>query len=199
MDEVAWWQRVVHAEIAAKFGPPFEDWRWPLYAGLCMNIPRVTGWRHVAHRLGQSLSPWARAANFAYRGIGLFHSDNPAEPLAIAIYLPATKNLRLDGPGILYLEWFSAQSVGMHGHENTVGFGQYLMDWLILQSMEAGLEGRISLHAASEGLCRVYELWGFEPVGTDVPLIRNRRNNGLFYELRPNAAFAFRERLDHLR
>ena len=189
MDEVVWWQRTIHAEVARKFGAPFDGWRWPRYAGLCLNVPRAN----------PVSSEMARRMNFTYHGVGVFHRDEPTQPLALAIYLPNTKNLRPGGPGILYLEWLSARPAGTHGYGKTVGFGRYLMDWLILQSLEAGLDGRLSLHAATEGLRPVYEGWGFERIGEAVPLIRNRRNNGLFYELQPQAALAFRQRLDHLR
>lgn len=199
MDEVGWWQSTVHPEIVRRFGAPFDGWRWPRLAGLCMNIPRARGWRQSVHRVRQLMSPWAQAANFAYQGVGMFHREEPAQPLALAIFMAATRNLRPNGPDILYLEWFSARPSGTHGYLNTVGFGQYLMDWLTLQSLMAGLDGRMSLHAATEGLCRVYEGWGFERIGDDVPIIRNRRNNGLFYELQPKAALAFRRRFDHLR
>ena len=121
------------------------------------------------------------------------------EPLAVAIYLLDTTGLRPSDPRTLYLEFFMAQPSNIHGYQKSPKFGQYLMDMLIIQSREAGLDGRVTLHAASEGLRKVYEAWGFTGIHANDPLIRFRRNNGLFYELLPSAALAFNQRFDHLR
>lgn len=87
----------------------------------------------------------------------------------------------------------------MHGLGDTPRLGELLMDWLILQSLNAGLRGRLALHAASAGLGTRYEAWGFSRLGAEERLIPNRRNNGLFHELPPEAALAFRARFHHLR
>ncbi len=197
--EVQWWQEAVQVRAAERFPEACANWNWPALAGLCADTARASGGFGPAERLYRVAAVFTRTARFDWHIVAVFHDEKPKQPLALAIYLPRTKGLRPGDPQTLYLEWFMAQPKDMHGYGDQARFGQYLLDWLILRSRQYGLDGRVALHAASESLRRVYEASGFLRIDQNERLIRNRRNNGLFYELPPTGALAFNASLDHLR
>lgn len=197
--EVRWFQEAVQARAAQRFPEVCANWNWPALAGLCVDTGRTPSGVSPAERVYRLASIFTRKARFDWHIIAAFHNEKPRQPLALAIYLPRTKGLRPADPQTLYLEWFMAQPRDMHGYGQQARFGQYLMDWLILRSHRHGLDGRVSLHAASESLRRVYESSGFRRIDPNERLIRNRRNNCLFYELPPDNALALNAALDHLR
>jgi hypothetical protein len=63
------------------------------------------------------------------------------------MYLLDTSGLRPSDPRTLYLEFIMAQPPELHTYGQTAKFGQYLMDWLIIQSREAGYISRLGAGA----------------------------------------------------
>ena len=208
MREFVWWQTSIHPSVAERYKTdeedPFTDWRWPRYASRCgpnVSADRPIGWLGRFRSLLER--PFLRRGRFDYRAVGVYHAEEPTEPLAIAIYLPNTSNARETGQPALYLEWAMARLDEQHRHRKSARFGQYLMDWLINRSRQDGLDGRVQLHAVTRSLAPTYLRWGFEAIEQDARLIRFRQlhsgNDGLFHELLPPGALEFNRRFDQYR
>jgi hypothetical protein len=168
-----WWDARLgpkHAQMAERAD---RLWSWSVLLPLCHLVQRAK--RHHC----RPLVIWARTDNGRFLRVGL------------AILIEVYPYLDVDHPGESHFVWFmSAADPGVlaseFGMTQPPALGRLLLDNAIVLSQNAGLGGRIGLHAATaggHGLLRVYDRCGLLrlPATKSLPAPIRRSNDGRFF------------------
>jgi hypothetical protein len=168
-----WWDTRFgpkHAQMAARAD---RFWSWSMLLPLCHLVQRVK------RRYCRPLVIWARTDNDRFLRVGL------------SILIEAYPYLDVGQPGESHFVWFmSAADPGVltteFGMSHPPALARVLLDNAIVLSQNAGLGGRIGLHAAAaggDGLLVVYERCRLLrlPVAASLPPSIRRPNDGRFF------------------
>ncbi len=168
-----WWDARLgpaHAKMASRAD---RLWSWSVLLPLCHLIQRAK------RRYCRPLVIWGRTDNGRFLRVGL------------SILIEAYPYLDVDHPGESHFLWFlSAADPGVlsaeFGMSQPPALGRLLLDNAIVLSQNAGLGGRIGLHAAAaggEGLLTLYDRCGLLrlPGTKPLPAPIRRSNDGRFF------------------
>jgi hypothetical protein len=171
--DAAWWDARLGPKHARTRSRADRLWAWSVLLPLC-HLVQLAKRRHC-----RPLVIWARADNarFVRVGMSIFIEHYP--------YLDATRDLDS------YFVWFMSAAdpallAADFGMSQPPALGRVLLDNAIVLSQNAGLQGRIGLHAAAAGgktLLSLYEACGLANLARSAPLRVEikRRNDGRFF------------------
>jgi hypothetical protein len=186
--DAAWWDARLGAKHARIRSRADRYWAWSVLLPLC-HLVQLAKRRHC-----RPLVVWARADNgrFVRVGMSIFIEHYP--------YLDATREVDS------YFVWFMSAAdpvplASEFGMSRPPSLGRVLLDNAIVLSQNAGLHGRIGLHAAAAGgrpLLRLYEACGLTNLAPTAPLRVEikRRNDGRFFLADESRAEAMAALLD---
>ena len=168
-----WWDARLGPTHAQMTGRADRFWSWSVLLPLCHLVQRAK------RRYCRPLVIWARTDNGRFMRVGL------------SILVEAYPYLDVDHPGESHFLWFmSAADPGVltteFGMSQPPALGRLLLDNAIVLSQNAGLGGRIGLHAATaggDGLLTVYDRCGLLrlPATKPLPPPIRRANDGRFF------------------
>ena len=171
--DARWWDTRLgpkHASIAARAD---RFWSWSVLLPMCHLVQRAK------RRYCRPLVIWARTdeGRFLRSGMSILIEDYP--------YLDVRH------PGESNFVWFMSAADAQvlaadFGMSHPPALGRVLLDNAIVLSQNAGLEGRIGLHAAAaggDGLLALYGRCGLRrlPVSAALPRSVRRANDGRFF------------------
>jgi hypothetical protein len=171
--DAAWWDARLGPKHALNRSRADRFWTWSVLLPLCHLV------QLAKRRYCRPLVVWARAdsGRFVRVGMSIFIENYP--------YLDATRSLDS------YFVWFmSAADPALlrsdFGMNHPPALGRVLLDNAIVLSQNAGLRGRIGLHAAAAGgkaLMSVYTACGLMNLAPSAPLPVEvkRKNDGRFF------------------
>jgi hypothetical protein len=171
--DAAWWDARVGSKHARNRARADRFWAWSVLLPLCHLV------QLAKRRYCRPLVVWARAdsGRFVRVGMSIFIENYP--------YLEAKRGVDS------YFVWFiSAADPALlqadFGMTHPPALGRVLLDNAIVLSQNAGLRGRIGLHAAVAGgksLLSVYAACGLVnlPSSAELPVGINRKNDGRFF------------------
>ncbi len=168
-----WWDARLgptHAQMASRTD---RFWSWSVLLPLCHLIQRTK------RRYCRPLVIWARTDKGRFLRVGL------------SILIEAYPYLDVERPGESHFVWFMSAADprvlrSEFGMSQPPALGRLLLDNAIVLSQNAGLGGRIGLHAATAGgeeLLTVYERCGLLrlPAAKPLPPPIRRGNDGRFF------------------
>jgi hypothetical protein len=171
--DAVWWDARLAPRLAQVGGRADRHWSWSVLLPLCHLVQRAKR-RHC-----RPLVVWARADDrrFLRVGMSILIEDYP--------YLEAKR------PCGAYFAWFlSAADAGVlrdgFAMSHPPALGRVLLDDAVVLSQNAGLGGRLGLHAARAGgasLLKVYRRCGLLglPRSAELPPGVRRPNDGRFF------------------
>ncbi len=171
--DVLWWDTRLGPKHASMAGRADRYWSWSMLLPLCHLVQRAK------RRYCRPLVFWARADSGRFLRVGML------------IVIEAYPYLDVEHPADSHFVWFmSGADAGLltteFGMSNPPALGRVLLDSAIVLSQNAGLAGRIGLHAAAaggDGLMAVYERLDLIRLPTAAPLPPSvrRPNDGRFF------------------
>ncbi len=171
--DAVWWDARLGPTHAQMTDRADRFWSWSVLLPLCHLVQRAK------RRYCRPLVIWARSDNGRFMRVGL------------SIMVEAYPHLDADHPGESHFLWFmSAADPGVltteFGMSQPPALGRLLLDNAIVLSQNAGLGGRIGLHAATAGgagLLTVYDRCGLLrlPAAKPLPPAIRRANDGRFF------------------
>jgi hypothetical protein len=183
-----WWDARLGPAHAQMTDRADRFWSWSVLLPLCHLVQRAK------RRYCRPLVIWARTDNGRLMRVGL------------SILVEAYPHLDVDHPDESHFLWFmSAADPGVltteFGMSQPPSLGRLLLDNAIVLSQNAGLGGRIGLHAARAGgdrLLRVYDRCGLLrlPATKPLPPPVRRANDGRFFYTNEEVAEALAAALD---
>jgi hypothetical protein len=186
--DALWWDSRLGPHHAAVTARADRFWSWSVLLPLCHLVQRAKG------RFCRPLVVWARIDNrrFLRVGMSIIIEGYP--------YLDVARDVAAD-----FLWFISAADPAVltkqFGMSNPPRLGRVLIDNAIVLSQNAGLGGRIGLHAAVAGgkaLVAMYESCGLSrlPVTAGLPPVIRRPNDGRFFYLDEPSAETLAAALD---
>ena len=172
-DDAAWWDARLGPKHALMRSRADRLWAWSVLLPMC-HLVQLLKRRHC-----RPLVIWARddRGRFLRVGMSIFIESYP--------YLDATRSLESN------FVWFlSAADTALlqsdFGMSEPPALGRVLLDNAIILSQNAGLEGRIGLHAAAAGgrvLLNIYRACGLTRLAASATLPSGvqRKNDGRFF------------------
>jgi len=171
--DALWWDArfgPYHASIASR---PDRLWSWTALLPACHLM------QLAKRRYCRPLVIWARADNNQFMRVGM------------SIVIENYPHLDVAAPSNAHFVWFisAAEKDVLIRHfqmSNPPSLGRILLDNAMVLSLNAGLEGRIGLHAAAKGgatLMQLYVKYGLMNLQSAASLPRSirRRNDGRFF------------------
>jgi hypothetical protein len=171
--DAAWWDARLGPRHARSRARADRVWSWSVLLPLCHLV------QLAKRRYCRPLVVWARtdSGRFLRVGMSIFIEDYP--------YLEAERGVDS------YFVWFMSAADAAHlqadfGMTHPPALGRVLLDNAIVLSQNAGLGGRIGLHAAAAGgqtLLGVYASCGLVNLAPAAPLPAGvrRKNDGRFF------------------
>jgi hypothetical protein len=190
-NDAAWWDARMGPHHVRKPRRADRYWSWSALL-LVAHLVQLSKQRHC-----RPLVIWARADNGLY--------------LRVAMTIVIENYLRLDAPeppGAHFVWFLCAADKGVltrhFGFSNPPSLGRVLLDAAMVLSENAGLAGRIGLHAARAGgaaLTAFYRDCGLRRLapGRPLPAPIKRRNDGRFFYADETTAAALLSKLDAAR
>jgi hypothetical protein len=186
--DALWWDTRLgpkHASMAARAD---RFWSWSVLLPLCHLVQRAK------RRYCRPLVIWARTDSGRFLRVGML------------IVIEAYPYLAIEYPAESNFVWFmSGADAGVltseFGMSNPPALGRVLLDSAIVLSQNAGLAGRIGLHAAAAGgdsLLAMYDRLGLIrlPATAALPPLVRRPNDGRFFYADEPSAEALAAALD---
>jgi hypothetical protein len=186
--DALWWDVRLgpkHASMAARAD---QFWSWSVLLPMCHLVQRAK------RRYCRPLVIWARTDSGRFLRVGML------------IVIEAYPYLDIEHPAESHFAWFmSGADPGVltteFGMSNPPALGRVLLDSAIVLSQNAGLAGRIGLHAAAAGgdaLLAVYARCGLIrlPATAALPPSVRRPNDGRFFYADEPVAEALAAALD---
>ncbi len=186
--DALWWDSRLgphHAQLTARAD---RFWSWSILLPLCHLVQRAKR-RHC-----RPLVIWGRT------------DDEGFMRVAMSVLIEHYPYLDADSPGESHFVWFmSAADAGVlkaqFGMSHPPALGRVLLDNAIVLSQNAGLAGRIGLHAASAGgdaLLALYRRCGLKhlPPDATLPPSIHRPNDGRYFYAPDRLAEALAAALD---
>jgi hypothetical protein len=186
--DALWWDTRLgpkHASMAARAD---RFWSWSVLLPLCHLVQRAK------RRYCRPLVIWARTDSGRFLRVGML------------IVIEAYPYLDVERPAESHFVWFmSGADAGVltseFGMSNPPALGRVLLDSAIVLSQNAGLAGRMGLHAAPSGgndLLTVYDWLGLIrlPITAALPPAVRRPNDGRFFYADEPSAEALAAALD---
>jgi hypothetical protein len=171
--DALWWDTRLGPKHASMAGRADRYWSWSMLLPLCHLVQRAK------RRYCRPLVFWARADSGRFLRVGML------------IVIEAYPYLDIEHPAESHFVWFmSGADAGVLGAEfgmsHPPALGRVLLDSAIVLSQNAGLAGRIGLHAAAaggDGLLAVYDRLGLIrlPTAATLPPLVRRPNDGRFF------------------
>jgi hypothetical protein len=171
--DALWWDTRLgpkHASIAARAD---RSWSWSVLLPMCHLVQRAK------RRYCRPLVIWARTDEGRFLRAGM------------SIVIEEYPHLDIEHPGESNFMWFMSAAdsqvlAAEFGMSHPPALGRVLLDNAIVLSQNAGLEGRIGLHAApagGDGLLMMYGRCGLMrlPATAVLPPAVRRRNDGRFF------------------
>ncbi len=168
-----WWDARLGPTHAQRAGRADRYWSWSVLLPLCHLVQRAK------RRYCRPLVSWARTDNGRFMRVGL------------SILIESYPHLDSDQPGESHFLWFMSAAdpevlIGQFGMSQPPALGRLLLDNAIVLSQNAGLGGRIGLHAATaggEGLLTLYRRCGLLrlPATKPLPPPIRRANDGRYF------------------
>jgi hypothetical protein len=187
-NDALWWDSRLgpkHARIASRAD---RFWPWSVLLPMCHLV------QLAQRRFCRPLVTWARADNGRFLRVGM------------SILIESYPYLDVSVPALSNFVWFiSAADPSVlesdFGMSQPPALARLLLDNAIVLSQNAGLEGRIGLHAAAAGrevLANVYRHCGLLriPVTAPLPAQVRRPNDGRFFYADKDVAEALASALD---
>lgn len=178
--DALWWDTRLGPKHASMLNRADRYWSWSALLPLCHLVQRAKG------RYCRPLVFWARADSGRFLRVGML------------IVIEAYPYLDVEHPAESHFVWFmSGADAGVltaeFGMSNPPVLGRVLLDSAIVLSQNAGLAGRIGLHAAAaggHGLLTVYDRLGLirlPATATLPPSVRQPNDGRFFYADEPVA------------
>jgi hypothetical protein len=186
-----WWDARLGPTHAQMVSRADRFWSWSVLLPLCHLVQRAK------RRYCRPLVIWGRTDNGRFLRVGL------------SILIEAYPYLDVEHPGESHFVWFMSAAdprvlTSQFGMSQPPALGRLLLDNAIVLSQNAGLGGRIGLHAAAAGgadLLTVYERCGLLrlPATKALPPPIRRANDGRFFYTDEGLAEALAAALDSSR
>jgi len=186
--DAAWWDARMGPHHVRKPKRADRYWTWSVLLIAC-HLVQLARKRHL-----RPLVVWARADNGRYLRV------------AMSIIIENYPHLEAGPPAEGHFLWFLCAAdkgvLARHfGFANPPSLGRVLLDNAMVLSENAGLSGRIGLHAARAGgaaLLAFYRDSGLRrlPAGATLPRAIKRRNDGRFFYADETTAGALMSKLD---
>ncbi len=186
--DALWWDTRLGPKHASMASRADRYWSWSVLLPLCHLVQRVK------RRYCRPLVFWARTDSGRFLRVGML------------ILIEAYPYLDVEHPAESHFVWFmSGADAGVltreFGMSNPPALGRVLLDSAMILSQNAGLAGRIGLHAAAaggEGLLAFYDRIGLIrlPERAALPPSVPRPNDGRFFYADEGVAEALAAALD---